>query len=269
MALASSGWDVNWSRTRNSSGGWVFLHHNASQIAGDAWQCHVRFESQSLLILREDCGGKIPLTLPWALGKRSLPWLSTAHHRGFLSWVVQHYIAYFKGESSCSHLWKIQSSSQTWLEQNYGGWQTSCASLPEVSSICRVVGNAVSHTCLNHDLLRIFLAVKPDCGLTREKKKLYMGGSGGTRAHKTSSQENGSERCVFHSPYGWRLFGAKSLGKATCRLMLVGSMHVLQTLSRVSNKYAQALGRLRPLSRCRSTVMYHGGGVNRAANNHL
>lgn len=77
------------------------------------------------------------------------------------------------------HVGKMQLSSWSWGKHSWESVPllvTGGASLPGVSNGRLVVKSSIgSPFCLNPKLLRVFLAVKPDCVLARERKNIAWG----------------------------------------------------------------------------------------------
>lgn len=93
-------------------------------------------------------------------------------------------------------------SSWSWGKHSWGSVPLLVArgaSLPGVSNGCMVVKSTVgSPFCLNPKLLRIFLVVKQDCVLTRERKNMVWGHVGERDHIKTRGyrRDISSEGCM-------------------------------------------------------------------------
>lgn len=149
-----------------------------------SWCCHARCEPRALAVLGGGCTGKPPLPLPWEQWENSMA--ATAHCLGalllqelsLLGCLVLHGCL-VKVREVVLHVWKMQLSSWSWGKCS---WEpvplllTNGASLPGVSNGHLMVKSTVgSPFCLNPKLPRVFLAVKPDCVLGRERKGMAWG----------------------------------------------------------------------------------------------
>lgn len=147
------------------------------------------------------------------------------------------------------------------------------ASLPGVSNGCMVVKSTVgSPFCLNPKLLRIFLVVKQDCVLTRERKNVVWGHVGErdhikTRGYRRDISSEGCMRLMSVFPI-WLEIIIWSRKPQESHLHNGASGKCLFSVeSQQSNKCVRALGFAQVL--VVHKAQYSWSGVNRAVNNLL